>query len=375
VPNVILFTPGPVRVPPSVSRALAEPPCDYHRQDRFREMFGRTQGALKSLIGLRDPSAWFATLLTGTGTCANEACLIALSGLGRGLIVENGFFGRRLLDQARLDGIPHTALRLPNDRAIDPADVDAAIAAEPDLAWAYFVGHETRAGLKNPLEAIGRVCHARGLFVGADVISAAFAYPIDLERAQLDLATTSSAKAIMAVAGLGIVFMRHESVGRLRTSARGAYYLDLIAEYDKQRAENQPRFAQPVPLHAALDAACRHLLEIGIEAHFGRIRRQMDRLIAHLGKLGIAAQLAAGDRSFVAVNFDLPDGLAYAEFARRMEHEGYYVLYGIPGDDRHFQLSTIGDLSDAQVDGLAAALTKVLAPRAAERTGAAPMPA
>jgi 2-aminoethylphosphonate-pyruvate transaminase len=372
VSNANLFTPGPVRVPEAVSRAMADPPCNYHRQDSFREMFARTQSALKTLIGLRTPNEWFATILTGTGTAANEACLLALSGRGRGLIVENGFFGRRLLDQARANAIAHVALALPHDRPIDPLAVAEVIAREEDLAWVYFVGHETRAGLKNPLEAIGRICRERGLLVGADVISAAFAYPIDIERAQLDLATTSSAKAIMGAAGLGIVFTRHASVAQLKKT--GSYYLDLVAEYEKQRAEMQPRFAQPVPLHAALDAACRHLLHAGIEAHFTRIRLQMDRLVAHLARMGIEAQLAPSDRSFVAVNFGLPEGLAYTDFARRMEREGYFVLYGIPGDDRHFQLSTIGDLTDAHVAGLESALTKVLAPHAHAWNGAAPSP-
>jgi aspartate aminotransferase-like enzyme len=113
--------------------------------------------------------------------------------------------------------------------------------------------------------------------VAVDVISSAFAYPIDLEASQVDLATASSAKAIMAAPGLGI---------------------------------------EPL-----LDAAF---------------------------------------RSNIAVNFRLPVGTPYTRFSKQMEELGYFCLYGIPGDQSHFQLSTIGDLSAAHIDGVKAALSEVL---------------
>jgi len=57
----ILFTPGPVRMPPLVQEYLASPPVNYHRQAGFREMFAETEADLKELVGLADPAAWFAS--------------------------------------------------------------------------------------------------------------------------------------------------------------------------------------------------------------------------------------------------------------------------------------------------------------------------
>ena len=82
-PELILFTPGPVRVPPLVAEYLARPPCNYHRQDAFRAMFTETERDLKRLVGIRDHAAYFATHLIATGTGANEACLYALEQIGR----------------------------------------------------------------------------------------------------------------------------------------------------------------------------------------------------------------------------------------------------------------------------------------------------
>jgi 2-aminoethylphosphonate-pyruvate transaminase len=359
--ELILFTPGPVRIPPSVAHALAHPPCNYHRQDAFRDMFKETEALLKQLIGLRSVDDYYATVMTATGTGANEACLLALEPLGKGLIVNNGFFAARAVDQARQNGIAVETLELPSDRPIDVAAVEAVLDRDAAIKWVFFVSHETRAGLKNPLEQLGRSCKQRGRMVAVDVISSAFAYPIDLEASQVDLATASSAKAIMAAPGLGIVFTRKASVPVLEAagSPRG-YYLDVVAEYKKQVAEAQTRFAQPVALHAALHAACVHLGEVGIAKHYQRVQDQMSALIDHLANLGIEPLLDGAFRSNIAVNFRLPVGTPYTRFSKQMEELGYFCLYGIPGDQSHFQLSTIGDLSAAHIDGVKAALSEVL---------------
>ena len=358
----ILFTPGPVRVPLAVTRALVDPPCNYHRQEAFCALRADIERDVVGLLGIRDPAAYQAAVFTATGTGANEACLLALAGTGPGLIAANGFFAARLVEQAARNGIAHRVLEAPPDRPLDPAEIDRALAAAPELRWLYVVSHETRAGLKNPLTEIGAVARRRGVAVAADVVSSAFAYPIDIEAAGLDLAVTSSSKAIGAVPGLGIVLVRAAFLERLRAARGAGYYLDLVAECDKQRRESQPRFAQPVALYAALAAACAHLRSIGVEAHMARMQRQMHAIVAHLEALGAPATLPAAYRSGVAVNFRLPAWLPYPAFARRMLQEGYYLLYGPPGDDGQFQVSTIGDLDDTHVAGLQAALTRVLTP-------------
>jgi 2-aminoethylphosphonate-pyruvate transaminase len=357
----ILLTPGPVRTPPLVAEYLAHPPCNYHRQDAFSTMFEETERDLKNLIGITAPDAYFATILTTTGTGANEACLFALEPLGKGLIANNGFFGARVVDQARQNNIDHTVYEGPTDRPLDPREIAAVLERDPSIKWVFFVSHETRAGLVNPFEAIARACKAHGVHVGADAISSAFAYKIDIESSQADLVTASSAKAIMAAPGLGIVFTRKASIPALEAAGpRRGYYFDVIAEYKKQSSEKQPRFAQPVALHAALRAACTYLGWQGIEAHMERIQRQMRMLTDHLRTLDIHPMLESGFRSNIAVNFRLPVGMPYKAFSARMEELGYFCLYGVPGDSTHFQLSTIGYLSDEDIKGVQTALSAVL---------------
>jgi aspartate aminotransferase-like enzyme len=90
-----------------------------------------------------------------------------------------------------------------------------------------------------------------------------------------------------------------------------------------------------------------------------RIQRQMKQLIDHCATLGVQPILDARYRSNIAVNFRLPVGMSYSAFSKRMEEQGYFCLYGIPGDPTHFQLSTIGHLDDDHIRGAQAALSRV----------------
>jgi 2-aminoethylphosphonate-pyruvate transaminase len=364
--NLTLVTPGPVKMPAIIREYLVDPPCNYHRQDGFAAMFDDNQRDLKALLKLRDSHAFFVTILLASGTGTNEAALRALSLLGRGLVIENGFFGQRLADQCARNAIEHDLYTAPQNRPIDVAALDAFLAASPGrYQWAFFVTHETRATLKNPLEEIGRTLKSHGLVVGADCVSSAFAYPIAIEDGELDLVVATTSKALMAVPGLGLVVCRHTVMAALEAAAfpsqRGSYYFDLVGEYKKQKTESAPRFGQPVELHAALRAACIHLTRVGIDSHHRRIQSQMRELVAHLHGLGVIACLEPAYRSNVVVNFR--SSLPYVELQLLMEREGFYILYGLIEDPSMFQLCTMGDLTDLDIAALKVAFNKVLRDR------------
>jgi aspartate aminotransferase-like enzyme len=359
--KLTLFTPGPVKIPAIVNEYLVDPPCNYHRQEGFRTMFEENQADLKQLIGIRNPGDWFVTMLLASGTGTNEACLHALSALGKGVIIRNGFFAQRLVDQVTRNGMDIVVFDSPHDRPVDVAALDTFLSQHSDLKWAYFVTHETRVTLKNPMVEIGRTCKRHGLMVGADCVSSAFAYAIDLENAEVDMAVATTSKSLMAVPGMGLAFCRHSAMQTLKAAQKAeAYYFDLVGEYEKQKKELAPRFGQPVQLHSAVRAACMHLKQVGMENHHARIRGQMEEIVEHFESLGCTALLEPKYRGWVAVNFRLPPGILYPEFTALMEREGFYILYGMIEDPSQFQACTMGDLSPADVEGLKRAATKVL---------------
>lgn len=352
----IPFTPGPLRACRQALQGLMHPPATHHRERGFIAMLEETSMLLKHLLGT--PTK-FPVRMTCTGTGANESVLRALSShRRRGLLLHNGYFADRLLDQARRIGCDLVVARGRPDAPLTEYFLRDALAAHPQTDWVYFVAHETRAGLRNETEAIAAAARAAGRIVAVDAISAAFAYPVNFDAC--DFVVASSAKGINSVAGLGIVFGDISLLDAWSGMDRvGQEYLDLVGEYYQQQYEHRPLYAQSIPLHSALHGACHFLTTIGMSAHFARIQRQMQMVIAGLGEHNLV--LPPQYSGNVAVNFKLPVNRRYTEFARAMEERGFFLLCGIPGDETHYQVSTLGSVSDDEVAALIRAIHEELA--------------
>ena len=169
-------------------------------------MFVATERDLKALIGITAGDDYYATVQTSTGTGANEACLLAFKPHGKGLIASNGFFGG-----ADRSGAPEPdRSRRPCERRTtshSTPSVGAALDADPS-SGGCFSSVTRPAPDSKPVRGDRPGVQGRGVFVGADAISSAYAYPIDIAASRIDLVTASSAKAIMAAPGLAITFVR-----------------------------------------------------------------------------------------------------------------------------------------------------------------------
>src|SRR5215467_2575076 len=94
--GAINFLPGPVTIRREVRRAFEQAP-ESHRADAFVRDFQTTKQTLCELTGAKN-----VELLLGSGTLANDIVAGQLSlEKRRGLVLSNGEFGARLIDQAR----------------------------------------------------------------------------------------------------------------------------------------------------------------------------------------------------------------------------------------------------------------------------------
>lgn len=210
------FLPGPVPISPHVRQAMTRP-ARYHRGQAFRERFEEARVRLNILAG-----APRVQILLGSGTLANETVAAQLSLMeGPGLVLSNGEFGDRLLEQARRWGLDHRTLQCPWGHPLDLDAVARALEQSPRTRWVWAVHGETSTGVLNPLEALKVLCHRHGAELALDCVSTLGAVPLDLEGVRFAAAT--SGKALGAYPGLGIVF--HDR--RVKPSERLPRYLDL----------------------------------------------------------------------------------------------------------------------------------------------------
>lgn len=214
LPSAIPFLPGPVQISDKVMTALSTMPIS-HRSDLYKEKLGKVKRILSQLVNSKH-----VHIFLGSGTLANDVVAGQLSlETGRGLILANGEFGSRLVEQARRFGLPFDLLQKDWGQAFTRDEIIEEISNE--TSWIWAVHSETSSGMLNDLDMLKEISEQNQLKLCLDCISSLGAINIDLDG--VFLATGVSGKAIRALTGLSFVFHHHE----VQPSVRLPKYLDL----------------------------------------------------------------------------------------------------------------------------------------------------
>jgi len=132
-----------------------------HRDQDFTGVVRRLRAKLGPVFGAG--AGHEILVLTGSGTAAMEMAVSSVVPPGKAILtIENGAFGERLGEIAQLHGLPHVTLRRPWGSLIEPADVEAALEADPRIAAVAMIHHETSVGIVNPVAAVGKLAARAG---------------------------------------------------------------------------------------------------------------------------------------------------------------------------------------------------------------------
>src|SRR5262249_4669348 len=150
---------------------------ESHRGQAFGKDFEATRRLLCELVGAEQ-----VQLLLGSGTLANDVVAGQLSLLaGHGLVLSNGEFGDRLIDQARRLALNFEPLEFGWGESFDPAAVRARIANGRVPGWLWAVHCETSTGVLNDLDALKAMCAEYQTKLCMDSISSIGTVPVDLQ--------------------------------------------------------------------------------------------------------------------------------------------------------------------------------------------------
>jgi aspartate aminotransferase-like enzyme len=209
------FSTGPVIISPEVQLALAAPAIS-HRSKEFGKLYNDTRDYLCKQFNTRD-----VFIISGSGTVANEAMMWQIKMQGRtGLILSNGEFGLRLIEQARRTSLNFLEHSLMMGKQFDVSIIKTII-SQHKINWVLFCHCETSTGVINDLEKISAICAANNSLCFVDCMSTVGTYSLDLS--QITMATASSGKGLGSVPGLGIIFSNKE----ISCSPSIPLYLDL----------------------------------------------------------------------------------------------------------------------------------------------------
>lgn len=249
----ILLTPGPATTTDAVKFAQVVPDI-CPRETEFADLM---RGIVEDLPRLIDaPADARAILLCGSGTAAVEAMIGSLTGGNGLLVINNGAYGERILQIARILGLPTVEFDSNPTAAIDLDDLEAALADRPSgMGHLAIVHHETTTGLLNDLAAVGALCRRHGVQLLVDAMSSFAAVPIDMAAANIAGLAASANKNLQGMAGASFVIARAEALATARQHPPRSLYFDLAAEEAYFSSHGQMRFTAPVQALYALRQA------------------------------------------------------------------------------------------------------------------------
>ncbi|MGH8034625.1 MAG: 2-aminoethylphosphonate aminotransferase [Lysobacterales bacterium] len=357
--RAILLNPGPVSLSEGVRRAaVATDLC--HREAEFYDVQDRVRERLTGVYEL-DSRTWCSTTLGGSGTTALEAMLSSLlPGNSRLLVVENGVYGERLSQLARVHGIVHDTVTHGLLEAWDLHRIADKL-ANRGFSHVAAVHHETTCGRLNPVRDLAGLCEQFGVDLLLDTVSSFAAEEIPFESSALLACAATANKCLHGIPGLCMVVARRLGLAQAVKPPRSlTLNLALWAEHQERRSTP---FTPAVNSVLALDQALAELAESGgWQARHVRYRRLADRVAQGLAGLGVETILPAHESSCVLRAYRIPPGRSYAEIHVSMKQRGFVVYAGQGNIGRGmFRISTMGDISDYDLDRLLEALEAVFA--------------
>lgn len=344
---MLLLNPGPVTLTERVRQSLLRTDL-CHRESEFYDLQDEARAHLLDVYGL-DAATWSATLLTGSGTAAVESMIAALVPHdGKLLVVQNGVYGERIVEIARQYGIAHEALVHDWTDEPDLERIAAQLGADRAITHVAVVHHETTSGRLNDVDAIGRLCHARGVRLLVDMVSSFGAEAIDFESGAITAVAAGANKCLHGVPGAAFVVARRDALER---AVSRTYYLDLGRLARLQSARNTP-FTPAVHAYYALVEALREFRdEGGWQARHARYAALAEQARAGLAALGIESLLPPERSSVVLRAYRLPQGVSFEPFHDGLKARGF-VIY--PGQralyDSLFRISTMGAIEARDIE-------------------------
>ncbi len=333
-PSVVSFLPGPVTVRRPVRQAFAHAP-ESHRTDRFVEQLESTKRILCACVGARR-----AELLLGSGTLANDVIVGQLSlESRRGIVLSNGEFGDRLIDQAQRFQLDFDTMAFPWGEPFDYRALRHALAGVPTPSWVFGTHCETSTGVLNDLAKLQTLCADYQVRLCLDCISTIGTMPVDLSGVYL--ASCVSGKGLGAYSGLSMVFSDHDVLPQPKRLPR---YLDLGLYAQQQGVP----FTFSSNLLGALDAAVRGVDWNQRFVQLGELSTILDTGLRDLGYERVGRHTRTSPAVFTIA---LPTTVDSVRFGYQLEDAGYLVSFNSQYLRRRnwFQVCLMGECTSHQL--------------------------
>ncbi len=302
--------PGPSDVAPRVLEALARPTIG-HLDPAFIGLMDEIKELLRYAF---QTSSELTMPISGPGTAGMEACIVNLVEPGdRVIVCQNGVFGGRLKEMVTRCGGVVTAVDDPWGRAVDPAKVEAALAANPDAVLVAFVQAETSTGAISDVAAIAEIVRRAGVLSLVDAVTSLGGSELRTDQWGVDAVYSGTQKCLSVPPGLAPITMNERAVAKVRGRKVPvqSWFMDLnlVLGYWMGGAQRSYHHTAPINALYGLHEGLRALAEEGIAAAWARHRANHEALRDGLEALGLGFAVPEAERLPQLNAITIPDGV------------------------------------------------------------------
>jgi aspartate aminotransferase-like enzyme len=289
-----LLTPGPTPLYPPALHAMMASDI-HHRTEDFRKAYRSCLADLKEVMGTSNDVLMFCA----SGTGAMDATVSNLFSKGDKVIVcVAGKFGERWAEIAKAYGLDATVLTVPYGEVVSPAQVQAALAAEPATKAVFLQASETSTGAAHDVRAMAETVRKTGAILVVDAITGLGTMPLDIDGWGLDVVIGGSQKAFMIPPGLAFLSISPKAWKLTETATLPHFYFNFKKE-KKSGDAGESSWTPSTALILALAEALKYVKQIGMAKLVENARLLAEATRAAAKALGLELFSAASPGSSV----------------------------------------------------------------------------
>jgi alanine-glyoxylate transaminase/serine-glyoxylate transaminase/serine-pyruvate transaminase len=246
-----------------------------------------------------------------------------------------GFFGSRMIEIARRQGVNVIEVRAPFGKAVSNQRILEELERHPETRLVAVVHAETSTGVQHPLAELGAALRDRDVLLMADCVTSLGGIELEPERWGVDYCFSCSQKCLGAPPGISPVSLSPRAMERIATRRAPvpfSFDFEQLARYWIGRPAVY-HHTTPNIQYYALYEGLRLALEEGLEARWQRHAQAGAHLQAGLAERGYrllaAPELQLAQLTAVCV----PDGVDGKEIQSRLLREHNIEVGGGLGPD------------------------------------------
>ncbi len=311
-----LLTPGPTPLLPSALHAMMGSDI-HHRTEDFRNLYKQVLSDLKTVLG----TSHDVLVLVASGSGGLEASTQNFFSPGDEVLVcSAGKFGERWVDIMKAWGMNATVLTAPYGQAVQPSEVEQALARNKNIKGVFVQASETSTGTQHDVKAMGEIVKKTDAIFVVDAITGIGTMPLDIEGWGLDIVVGGSQKAFMIPPGLAFVAISPKAWALAETSTAPRFYFDLKKE-KKNALNGESAWTPNIALLLALAEALKYIKSIGMDKLVKNAQILARATREAVTELGLELFSSAPSSSVTAVRppEGMDSGVIIKEFRKRFD--------------------------------------------------------